>query len=755
MGRDKDDLVWQYRTFIEGTKNSVQCHFCGKICSAEITRLKHHLVGDDRNIKKCKKVPDDVSQMFKELFEKRKEKKEALNKIPHFDEVVELEDEDEDDDEDEDELRRQIQAKGKKQATANTSTKVKGPINLYYMPSGQVGKKGGNVIGSSQHKEAQKKLRLNAIQNFCRWMDDVGIPFNAVKYDSLKPTFQAIAEYGVDLKPPSYHEARVPMLKFEKEHTKKLLKENKLEKKTFGCSLMADGWKDRKGKTLINFLVKTPRGSMFIESVDASSYSHTGDDLFKLFDQFIQKVGPDDVVKIVTDNASNNVLADIFKLSHLKKALERVISVNTYIYNRTFLLNMMGDFTGQRDMVRPAKTRFATAFIMLNCFRTHKKSLQKMFTSEKWTKRKFAKEAGERQTLNTILLLTFWNNIDIAVKVGLPLLGVLRLVDGERKPPMGYIYEAVDRAKECIANTFHYKVDKYEEIFTINDKKWTLQLHRPLHAAGHYLNLALFYNDPNITFDHEVIKGLFACIHKLALNEVEEEAIHSELPIYRAAQGIFKNLIAIKMRSKLAPVEWWAQYGAETPTLQKFAVKVLSLTCSSSGCERNWSVFEHFHSKKRNRLEQQKLNDLVYINYNRAMRRRHDVRDTIDPIILDDTNVQDPHEWLMGVLEDEEDDMVHEGEDLTWTTVADAMGVDEPLYATRKSGNLGGAGTSTSAAPVRRGVETSTSRKRGRHLVDEEDFDFGEESEEEHDASVYKECVSGSDEDELEYEDLD
>lgn len=156
-------------------------------------------------------------------------------------------------------------------------------------------------------------------------------------------------------------------------------------------------------------------------------------------------------------------------------------------------------------------------------------------------------------------------------------------------------------------------------------------------------------------------------------------------------------------------------------------------------------------------MEQKKLNDLVYIKYNRALRRRYDARDTIDPIILDDTNVQDPHEWLMGVLEDEEDDLVHEGEDLSWNTVADAMGVDEPLHATRTSSRQGGAGTSTSA-PVRRGGGASTSRRRGRQLVDEEDdFDFGEESEEEHDTSGYKDCVSGSESegDEPEYEDLD
>ncbi|XP_028098858.1 uncharacterized protein LOC114298487 [Camellia sinensis] len=39
-----------------------------------------------------------------------------------------------------------------------------------------------------------------------------------------------------------------------------------------------------------------------------------------------------------------------------------------------------------------------------------------------------------------------------------PLVKVLRLVDTEKKPPMGYIYyEATDRAKECIASLFDHK----------------------------------------------------------------------------------------------------------------------------------------------------------------------------------------------------------------------------------------------------------------------------------------------------------
>jgi hypothetical protein len=48
---------------------------------------------------------------------------------------------------------------------------------------------------------------------------------------------------------------------------------------------------------------------------------------------------------------------------------------------------------------------------------------------------------------------------------------------------------------------------------------------------------------------------------------------------------------------------WWKHYGGKLPELQKLAVRVLSQTCSSSGCERNWSVFENILSKKGNRLE--------------------------------------------------------------------------------------------------------------------------------------------------------
>ena len=54
---------------------------------------------------------------------------------------------------------------------------------------------------------------------------------------------------------------------------------------------MSDGWTDRKGRTLINFLVNYPKGTVFVKSVDASNYAKMGEKLAKLLDTFIEEMG--------------------------------------------------------------------------------------------------------------------------------------------------------------------------------------------------------------------------------------------------------------------------------------------------------------------------------------------------------------------------------------------------------------------------------------------------------------------------------
>ncbi|KAL2232577.1 UNVERIFIED_CONTAM: hypothetical protein Sindi_1437700 [Sesamum indicum] len=81
-------------------------------------------------------------------------------------------------------------------------------------------------------------MREYAVQKFCRWIYDMGIPFNTVRDDSSGPAVEAIGQFSPGMKPLSYHEVRVTYLKKELEHTSLILREHDEIKVKYGYSLM-------------------------------------------------------------------------------------------------------------------------------------------------------------------------------------------------------------------------------------------------------------------------------------------------------------------------------------------------------------------------------------------------------------------------------------------------------------------------------------------------------------------------------------
>jgi len=77
---------------------------------------------------------------------------------------------------------------------------------------------------------------------------------------------------------------------------------------------------------------------------------------------------------------------------------------------------------------------------------------------------------------------------------------------------MGYTYEAMDKEDKTIMKYFE-NASRYMDVFQIIDKRCDVQLHHPLHAANHFLNLEFFYDNPRMAFDGEVIRGLYVAIN--------------------------------------------------------------------------------------------------------------------------------------------------------------------------------------------------------------------------------------------------
>ncbi|XP_020963400.1 uncharacterized protein LOC107645034 [Arachis ipaensis] len=321
---------------------------------------------------------------------------------------------------------------------------------------------------------------------------------------------------------------------------------------------MSDAWTDKRQRSIINFLVNSPAGTMFLKSIDASDYVKMGEKIFELLDGIVEEIGEQSVVQVVTDNGSNYVLAgkllmekrpnlfwtpcaahcldlmleDIGKLPLIQKTIKSAISL---------------------ELVRHAVTRFATSFFSLERLYEEKGNLRRIFTSDEWVRNKLSREAKGREATKIVIRPSFWNHVKYTLKIMGPLVRVLRLVDGEKKPPIGYIYEAMEKAKECIMKTFSNDVSKYSEVFKIVDNRWNCQLHRPLHATGHFLNPELFYDNPRIELDLEVTKGWFECITILVPSIAVQEKILEEQTLYKAGYGLFGSSFAKSQRKKISP----------------------------------------------------------------------------------------------------------------------------------------------------------------------------------------------------------
>lgn len=170
-----------------------------------------------------------------------------------------------------------------------------------------------------------------------------------------------------------------------------------------------------------------------------------------------------------------------------------------------------------------------------------------------------------------------------------------------------------------------------------------MQLHSPLHAAAAFLNPSIFYN-PNFKIDLRMRNGFQEAMLKMATMDKDKIEITKEHPVYINAQGALGTDFAIMGRTLNAPGDWWASYGYEIPTLQRVAIRILSQPCSFHWCRWNWSTFETVHTKKRNKVEMEKLNDLVFVHCNLWLQTICQGRDgKCKPIIFDEIDVSS--EW--------------------------------------------------------------------------------------------------------------
>ncbi|XP_024536369.1 uncharacterized protein LOC112348313 [Selaginella moellendorffii] len=219
------------------------------------------------------------------------------------------------------------------------------------------------------------------------------IPFNVVK----SSYFHAMIAAACSARPS----AASRILGYKKLRTTQLTRHYTLIKEKlapfrdgwarFGCTIVTDGWSDIKSRSFINFMVTSIHGSIFWQGIDTKGEEKIGLWLWEQLRPIILDVGVENVVQVITDNASNCVsmgehmreefpfilhnrcvchvldllLEDIGKFDWVSKIVNDCEKIVKFITEKPMLLALFRKFCS-RELMKLAKTRFAYIFLMVS-----------------------------------------------------------------------------------------------------------------------------------------------------------------------------------------------------------------------------------------------------------------------------------------------------------------------------------------------------------------------------------------------------
>uniref|UniRef100_J3MVG9 HAT C-terminal dimerisation domain-containing protein n=1 Tax=Oryza brachyantha TaxID=4533 RepID=J3MVG9_ORYBR len=175
--------------------------------------------------------------------------------------------------------------------------------------------------------------------------------------------------------------------------------------------------------------------------------------------------------------------------------------------------------------------------------------------------------------------------MEICLKASQPLRVALRIADGDETPAAPKIMAAMDHARSSISDALKDKPMLLNEVLECHN-----QMEQKLYGAALYLNPDKFFAIREKRQAARLRSMFNDVVWKMVIDEDEPTKI-----IRQADDGdCFSKPLAIRDRDKKNPILWWGAYGGLTFELAK---RIISLCCSASGCERNWSAFAHMSNR--------------------------------------------------------------------------------------------------------------------------------------------------------------
>nr|VVW60408.1 unnamed protein product [Nymphaea colorata] len=442
MPRGKD-MFWSHAT--QSDDGKLICEFCSEQYAGGITRFKYHLAGLQGNdAAPCSNVPENVKQ--RAII--------ACGVISD-----------------------RPMKKGRMQSGSESHSSVGSPSSGSNFFCGTLSE-GGTGQGQQQtipgmmkkvEKDFVDKLLLKGIV-----MNN--LPFNLLQSVDFKNFVAAATNFGPRYILPSSETTRTKLLDEARKDALVYVDEMKKTWTKSGCTIMSDIWKDTiRSKFYINLLVSSPTGTVFWKASQVEKGPKSAEFIVDFLSPTIEEIGANNVVQIVTDNGSNYrkakrilegkypnifttscaahcidlMLEDIDSLEDVKNIMCKARQAVKFLYNKQHALDIMRTYTKGKELRRPGVTRFASQFICLDSILKQEEGLKFMVASNDWRHVENTEKNDAKELTRLIQNEDFWRKGKEIIRFVEPLVRVLKMVDGEGAT-MGYLYEALDRAKEAI-----------------------------------------------------------------------------------------------------------------------------------------------------------------------------------------------------------------------------------------------------------------------------------------------------------------
>ncbi|KAG0490564.1 hypothetical protein HPP92_007427 [Vanilla planifolia] len=605
------DACWEHCVLVDATRQKVRCNYCHRQFSGGVYRMKFHLAQiKNKDIVPCPEVPDDVRDLMHGVINTpKKQKAQKMHKLEQT------------------------------PTTPQNSSSASGGCHASTCPSMLLPRPSPNIQPSAEDEKRQRFEQAD--KKIALFFFHYSIPFSASQSVHYQSMIEAVAECGKGYKPPSYDGLRTTLLEGAKREMHESFQKLKNDWKEIGCTILCDSWSDGGSKSLVVFSVASAKGSRYLRSVDVSSRVEDVYYLFDLLESAVKEVGVDNVIQIITDNATSlasaaglllkkypslfwspcasycfeRMLEDISKLEWISPALEEASTIAHYIYSNDWMLNMMRKFTGGRELIRPKLTTIASQFLRLQSIVLQEDNLKHMFSQTDWSST--VGRQPDAQSIRSLLYSErFWKAAREAVRVSEPILKLLRMVECSL-PAIGYIYEGIKRAKSLIRLFYGGCEERYMSFWEIIERRWNIQPHSHLHAAAAFLNPSVFYN-PIHKFDANMRNGFHSTMWKMFTEEKDRIELTKEQPLYLNAQGALGSEFATLGRTLNSPV--------------------------LKGANGTGALFDKLYSGKKSKMEMEKLGDLVYVHCNLCLQAVDQSREgRFKPVVFDEIDVSS--EW--------------------------------------------------------------------------------------------------------------